>query len=254
MTITKITSKAVEADAKYPIDVDTVDGKHDTDFLHALTAQSELTIATGVITITTPGYIPVDTQSDASTDDLDTISGGTNGDVILLYPAHTNRTVVVKHNTGNIHLLAERDIALIVTDEILTLRYNGTDWQQIAGPRVAVFGYNLGNLGAGALPSGAYGDIPIIPACYILGIYGMADASGSINGIDIRTETFGTIPDSADSIGTSPVFVMSSQQTKSDTTLSGVTREQNEQCWRFIATAGATTIEQLSVVVLAVVL
>ena len=251
MTINKITSKAVEADAKYPIDVDSVDGYHSGELV-ILKAQSELTIAAGIITVVGVGYYPVDTETDASFDNLHTINGGTVGDIITIYPASTARTVLVMNTDGNIELSGEVDIPLAVANSLLTLLYDGTNWRQIAGPKPVVLGYSLGD-GATEIKSGRYGDHPYIPGIYILGIYGMADVSGSVS-VDIRTETFGTIPDSADSIGTSPVFVMSSQQTKSDTVLTGITREQAAGCWRFIITADGTTITQVAVTVLGVLL
>ncbi|MCK5308036.1 MAG: hypothetical protein KAJ73_05440 [Zetaproteobacteria bacterium] len=256
MPLNKVTSKAVEADAKYMIDVDSVDGLHAADVMLdgelVLKAQSELTISSGVITVVGPGYYPVDTESDASFDELLTISGGTAGDIITLYPANSARTVLLMHTDGNIELSGEVDIPLAVAGSLVTLRYDGTDWRQMAGPKPVVFGYSLGN-GVSVVASGTYGDHPYLPAMYILGIYGMANASGSIS-VDIRKETFGTIPDSADSIGTSPCFVMSSQQTKSDLVLSGITREQSAGCWQFVTTVEATTITQVAVVILGVLL
>ena len=256
MSLTKITSKAVEADAKYIIDVDQVDGLHGADLMldgePVIKAQTELTIDTGVITVVGPGYYPVDTESDASFDNLVTISGGTTGDVITLYPADLSRTVLLMHADGNIALSGEADNPLAVGRSLLTLRYDGTDWRQIAGPRPVVFGYNLGT-GQSVIAMTEYGDIPYLPGIYLLGIYAMAKQSGSIN-MDIRTETFGTIPDSADSIGTSPCFTMSSEQTKSDTTLTGITREQSAGCWKFFVTANATGITQVAVVCLGVMM
>ena len=256
MSINKITSKAVEADAKYPIDVDQVDGHHVADLMlngePTMKAQTELTIAAGVVTVVGPGYYPIDTQSDDAFDNLVTINGGTTGDIITLYPASAARTVLVMNTDGNIELYGGADAPLAIAQSLLTLRYDGTDWRQVAGPRPAVVGYSLGS-NMDIVTQDTYGDIPYMPAFYILGIYGMANASGTLD-IDIRTETFGTIPDRADSIGTSPCFGMTSQQTKSDTTLSGITREQAAGCWRFIATADATTIKQIAITVLGVLL
>ena len=44
---------------------------------------TELTIASGVITATTSNHT-VDTESNNATDDLDTINGGTEGDILHL--------------------------------------------------------------------------------------------------------------------------------------------------------------------------
>jgi hypothetical protein len=253
MDLNKITSKAVEADAKYMIDVDTVDGIHGS-VLQQFWAlgSSELTISSGVVTITNDVFYDIDTEVDASIDDLTTISGGEAGEVIIIRAEDATHTVVIKHDVGNILLQGGYDLPLVNQVQLVMLRYNGTDWVEVAsaGNRIVVFGYNLGTE-TGIVKAGDYGDVPFMPPVYLLGIYAMADQSGSLS-IDIRTETFGTIPDSADSIGTSPVFVMSTQQTKSETTFSGITREHGSKCWRFIATGDATSITQVAIVCLAV--
>jgi len=88
---------------------------------------TELTIATGAITATQT-YHTVDTESDAATDDLDTISGGTTGDVIFIQANHTDRTVVVKHGTGNIQTSNSSDISLDDTTKLVHLLYDGSNW------------------------------------------------------------------------------------------------------------------------------
>ncbi len=212
-------------------------------------AGAELTIAAGVITVAKETFYDVDTEADASSDSLVTINGGEAGEIIILRAANAARDVIVEHNTGNIHLQGGQDHILVNRDQLLILLNNGTDFVELAGgaDRLLVFGANLG-VGAGIIPSGTYLDVPFMPALYLLGIYAMAKQSGSVN-IDIRTEVFGTIPDSADSIGTSPMFQMSSVQTKSETAFSGITREHaSGRCWRFITTADSTTIEQVAIV------
>ena len=57
---------------------------------------TELTIALGVITVT-QGYHRVDTEADGASDDLDTINGGAEGDMLIIFPENTARTVVAKH-------------------------------------------------------------------------------------------------------------------------------------------------------------
>lgn len=93
-------------------------------------AQTELTIASGVITPTNM-YHSVDTESDAASDDLDTITAPTSFPIfnlIILRPADDARDIVVKHNVGNIILSGSADITLDdITDHIL-LFYDGTQW------------------------------------------------------------------------------------------------------------------------------
>lgn len=70
---------------------------------------TELTISGGAITPTVAGTIPVDTEADAASDDLDTITA-TNmaGDeIIILKAADSARSVVVKDGTGNIVIGAD---------------------------------------------------------------------------------------------------------------------------------------------------
>lgn len=77
-------------------------------------APSELTIASGVIT-PTGSYHAVDTQADAATDDLDTITatGAKDGDFLILRAAHADRTVVVKNGTGNIILSDDYEMSTL---------------------------------------------------------------------------------------------------------------------------------------------
>ena len=96
------------------------------DFLKAniaLDAAVELTIATGEIT-KTKSYHFVDTQGDAGSDLLDTINGGSDGDILFLEAEHTDRTVILKDGTGNLQLGG--DIYLTGTGQVVALIYNGT--------------------------------------------------------------------------------------------------------------------------------
>lgn len=85
------------------------------------------TIATGAITIEIDysSYI-VDTESVSATDDLDTISGGKNGQIIFLSNANNSRFVVLKNGTGNIKIEDGGNITLSSTTQIVCLRYDAT--------------------------------------------------------------------------------------------------------------------------------
>jgi hypothetical protein len=75
-------------------------------------ADSEVTISSGEITVT-QCYHRVDTEGDAASDDLDTISGLANdGELLILHPEADARTVVVKHGTGNIYVPGGSDITM----------------------------------------------------------------------------------------------------------------------------------------------
>lgn len=95
------------------------------------TAQSR-TIATGAITVVTNySSYSVDTEAAAASDDLDTISGGRDGQIIYIRSTADARNVVLKHNTGNIwnaqnNNASNRDITLDVTSDFAILRYSST--------------------------------------------------------------------------------------------------------------------------------
>jgi hypothetical protein len=92
--------------------------------------KSELTIATGAITVT-GGYHDVDTEADAASDDLDTISGGADGMRLVLRANNSGRTVVVKDGTGNIQCAG--DMSLDNIQDTIELIYDGvqTAWLEV---------------------------------------------------------------------------------------------------------------------------
>ncbi len=90
---------------------------------------SELTIATGVVTVT-GGFHTVDTEADAATDDLDTINGGTTGHLLVLTSAVDARDPTVKDATGNLALAG--DFTLDDSDDTITLIYNGSNWLEVS--------------------------------------------------------------------------------------------------------------------------
>ena len=94
-------------------------------------SSTELTIATGSITRTGSAHT-VDTQSDDSTDDLDTIAGGTDGDYITITAANTARTIVVKDAVDNILTADSSDFSIDDIDKSITLRFDGTNWKEVA--------------------------------------------------------------------------------------------------------------------------
>lgn len=92
-----------------------------------LGTNAALTIATGVVTITNGGSLyALDTESAAATDDLTTINGGNQGQVIIIGNTADARDIVLKHNTGNIFNPGGIDITLGVTTDRVTLLYDST--------------------------------------------------------------------------------------------------------------------------------
>lgn len=87
---------------------------------------TELTIASGAITVST-GYHIVDTEADAATDDLDTISGGFTGMELTLRAADSGRTVVVKDGAG---IKTAGDMSLDNVEDTITLIKDGSTWYE----------------------------------------------------------------------------------------------------------------------------
>jgi len=110
-----------------------------------------LTISSGAVTVS-QSYHYVDTESGASTDDLDTISGGTAGDVLYLRSADSSRIVVIKHGTGNIVTPDGNDYSLDSTDKVVALLFDGTNWHLVGA---------AGGGGAGAMQLNDLTDVTI---------------------------------------------------------------------------------------------
>lgn len=88
----------------------------------------ELTIASGAVTATGSRHT-IDTEADAASDDLDTISGTTDGQILVLSAADGARTVVAKDGTGNLKLTA--DFSMDNAEDRLVLMSNGTNLFEI---------------------------------------------------------------------------------------------------------------------------
>ena len=89
-------------------------------------ASTELTISSGSITIT-QGIHRVDGESDAA-DDLNTIAGGTNGDIIFLYPENSARNITIKNGAGNI-VTGDGNDYTIPDNGFCALLYDGSNWR-----------------------------------------------------------------------------------------------------------------------------
>jgi hypothetical protein len=91
----------------------------------------ELTIASGAITLSQRNHV-IDTESDAPSDDLTTISGGITGQSIVLRAADTNRTVVLVDGAMGGNLQLKGSFSLNNTQDTITLYYDGTNWLEKA--------------------------------------------------------------------------------------------------------------------------
>lgn len=96
-----------------------------------LGSATALTIATGVVTLTNnSSSYTIDTEGAAASDDVDTINGGQDGQVIFLLAANGARSVILKSGTGNIVTPHAGNLALSTITPTL-LRYNGTAWRPL---------------------------------------------------------------------------------------------------------------------------
>lgn len=91
---------------------------------------TELTIASGAVVVTT-GYHLIDTESDAASDDLDTITfSGPSGSILVIRPVNAARTVVAKDGTGNLSLSG--DFTMDNVTDTLTLIWSGSVWIELS--------------------------------------------------------------------------------------------------------------------------
>jgi hypothetical protein len=98
------------------------------------TAPTELTIAAGAVTCTQM-FHTVDTEADAASDDLDTITNTPGLSMFVIRPESGSRTVVIKHNTGNIWTLGAADISLDDASDMVVLVWDNTNskWCVVGG-------------------------------------------------------------------------------------------------------------------------
>lgn len=92
------------------------------------------TIASGVITLTDSAVrvVIIDTEASGPTDDLDTISGGTEGQIICFNTTNSARDVTLKDGTGNLRLAG--DVLLDNNNDAVCLSYAapGPVWRQVS--------------------------------------------------------------------------------------------------------------------------
>jgi len=101
-------------------------GTESIDLLN-LTDATELTISGGAITVT-QSFHTVDTEGDTASDNLDTISGGAEGDVLFLVAANTARAIVIRDGEDNIFVNGDGNVTLDDTEKAALLICDGTNW------------------------------------------------------------------------------------------------------------------------------
>ena len=96
-------------------------------FGHHVEEGSALTLDTGEITLSGGfGMYTLDTEGSVVLDELDTINGGVEGDIVAFRIAAPARHVRLMDGTGNLDL--GQDILLYVIKQIVHLRFDGTNW------------------------------------------------------------------------------------------------------------------------------
>lgn len=93
---------------------------------------STLTInSSGAITVTGSNHV-VDTNGGAASDDLDTINGGIDGQLLILHTATSTRDVTLRHMIGNIYLSLGTSVTLGSSGQSIVLRYRASadTWYQ----------------------------------------------------------------------------------------------------------------------------
>jgi hypothetical protein len=99
---------------------------------HVSTAAG-LTISSGVITVPssrTPSMQLVDTEAAAATDDLDTINGGLDGQIVIFRSSTSSRDPTFKDGTGNMRLSG--DFTLSHAEDTITLIKSGSSWYEMS--------------------------------------------------------------------------------------------------------------------------
>lgn len=90
---------------------------------------SSLTISGGSITASS-SFLVVDTEGAASADDLDNITGGVEGDVVVIRSLDASRVVTVRDSVGNIRSNGDR--VLDSPRDTLLLVFDGSNWLELS--------------------------------------------------------------------------------------------------------------------------
>ena len=90
----------------------------------------ELTISGGAITVT-HSFHKVDTESDASSDNLDQINGGVSGQILILKPVNDSRTVVIRSDERNITTSGDTAFSMDDINDTAVLFNDAGEWYQI---------------------------------------------------------------------------------------------------------------------------
>lgn len=95
-----------------------------------LTSPTELTILNGNITVS-QGYHSVDGEGDLD-DELITINGNLNSNLIVLFPNNSARKITIVNGTGNIRTNDGNNYT-IPDNAIIILTFDGANWRMLGG-------------------------------------------------------------------------------------------------------------------------
>ena len=103
----------------------------------SLGAESDLTIAGGVVTVTKSYHsIVVQGGAGSGNDDLDSATGGSEGDILILKPNTSGAadTVTVKDGAGAAAFILSGGLDFVMdhVDDRLMLIHNGTEWVELS--------------------------------------------------------------------------------------------------------------------------
>ena len=88
-------------------------------------AVQNVTISSGVLTLSGAGRYAVETEGGAASDDVDTINGLSDGDEVILNAKNGAHTVVFKTGTGNLSIKSDTSLDDIV-DRMRLLMHGAT--------------------------------------------------------------------------------------------------------------------------------
>ena len=111
------------------------------------------TISSGAIAYT-GAYMLVDTEGGASQDELTTINGGSDGDILIIKQANDARGITFKHAGGNINLTNGIEFSLRNIRDRITLMYDSAFWVEISRSLDNDFLSNKNQNGYTYLPNG----------------------------------------------------------------------------------------------------
>lgn len=92
---------------------------------------AELTISGGEVTVT-QSFHSIDTEGDAASDDLVTITGGLDFTILIISAASSARSVVVKNGTGNIYLAGSDFTLDSGYDKLVLFRKGTNNWFELS--------------------------------------------------------------------------------------------------------------------------